>query len=778
VILPGAQVDRPFNFLRVLTWIDFSRVAMLSEAPAELDHLVAAVRGAQTSSADAVREAICPYRGLDAFREEDSTFFFGRGSGDNPDSPVGQLVGKVREHPFVMVVGRSGSGKSSLVYAGLLPALRRAPERFWSVLTLRPGPEPLRALAAAFNPKADGEAAAEYVDKISKEAERLRSGDPELLSYMIREELDQAPSQSVDKDKAARHAADVSRFIGLLLNASQSAPVSVVATVRADFYDQLISHHKIRALLPTLQVVLGGMSRAELESTIVEPAKMVGLNFDPAQLVSRILDEAGEDEGMLPLLQYALKETWELREGNAITADSYARSGGVREAIRLTAERTFDELSPDDQQAARKLFLRLVAPGEGQEDTRARATIPDEPMLRRIVDQFAGPRARLLVTGSDRADRPTVEVAHEALIRFWPRLRRWVDANRDKLRSRAVIVQAKDEWERQGRREDLLLPAGFQLERARSVLADPGDITIDDIKEFVAKSQAAEARRRAEEDAREYQRQAAELKASRRVAQRTLAGLIAAVMLAAIAIAIGLYARSQTAEAVSQKVEAQHQASLAEAKTGEAKNNFRQGQRTESYFRAEQAKQAGADAVTAALLALEGLPDATSAEDAQPRPFVGEAWGALYGARLAQRERAILGGHTGPVTSAVFAPDGGRILTLSDDGTARLWDRDGKPLATLAGRTSKVTRAFAPDGSRILIASDDNTARLSDRDGKPLATLQGHTNWITSAVFAPDGGRILTASLDDTARLWDHDGKPLATLKGHNRTVKSAAAAS
>jgi hypothetical protein len=115
----------------------------------------------------------------------------------------------------------------------------------------------------------------------------------------------QGPSPSVEKDRAARHAADGIRFIDLLLNASQSAPVSVVATVRADFYDPLISHHKIQALLPTQQVLLGSMSRAELESTIVEPAKMVGLTIDPPKLVSQILDEAGEDEGMLPLLQYA-----------------------------------------------------------------------------------------------------------------------------------------------------------------------------------------------------------------------------------------------------------------------------------------------------------------------------------------------------------------------------------------------------------------------------------------------------------------------------------------
>jgi hypothetical protein len=326
--------------------------------------------------------------------------------------------------------------------------------------------------------------------------------------------------------------------------------------------------------------------------------------------VSRILDEAGDNEGMLPLLQYALKETWPLREGNVMTGDSYARSGGVREAIRLTAEQTFADLSFDDQQAARKLFLRLVTPREGQEDTRARAAMPDEPMLRKIVDQFAGPRTWLLVTGSDRAARPTVEVAHGALIRTWPRLRQWVDANRDALRALAAILQVATEWEQNGRREDLLLPEGFQLERARLLLADPGDIAIDDIKEFIAEGDAAEARRRAKDVAR----QAAELEAahalaaaSRRVARRTLAGLIAALLLALIAIGMGIYARSQaiyarsqTAEAVSPKAEAEKQAGLAEA-------NFREGQKTESHFRAEQAQEAGADAVTAALLALEGL---------------------------------------------------------------------------------------------------------------------------------------------------------------------------
>jgi WD40 repeat protein len=533
VLLPNTR-DPPFNFLRIATWVDFSRAAKVWDAPEELQRLVTAVR-TRLEGPETKHLEICPYRGLDAFREEDSALFFGRGSAADPASPIGQLVRKVRDYDFVMVVGRSGSGKSSLVYAGLVPALRRETNRYWNVLSLRPGSEPLRALAAAFNPRTESEGAAVYADKIGREAEKLREGEPDLLSHMIREDLNRAEEKpdrlllyidqweelyvqgpSHDARQRDRHAGDVSRFIDLLLNATRSTPVTVVATVRADFYDPLISHPEIRGLLKNQQVLIASMTRSELKTTIVEPARMVGLSCDPPTLVDRILDEAGADEGMLPLLQYALKETWNRREGNRLTADSYTRSGGVREAIRITAERTFDALSPEEQQAARQLFLRLVTPGEGQEDTRARAAMPTETVQIRIIEQFASSRTRLLVTGFDRAKRPVVEVAHEALIRTWPRLREWIDANRDKLRARTAILHAKAEWEQNDRSEDLLLPKGFKLVRARALLAQPGDIAINDIEDFVAASTAHEQAQIARREEAERRLKEAELEAARR----------------------------------------------------------------------------------------------------------------------------------------------------------------------------------------------------------------------------------------------------------------------
>src|SRR5262249_20335549 len=163
----------------------------------------------------------------------------------------------------------------------------------------------------------------------------------------------------------------------------------------------------------------------------------------------------------------------------------------------------------------RQLYLRLVPPGEGQEDPGARAAMPTEREQIKIIEQFAGPRTRLLVTGYDRAKRPVVEVAHEALIRTWPRLRTWIDANRDKLRTRTVVLQAKEEWEQQGRSDDLLLPPGFQLERARALVAQPGDIAINDLEDFVAASIAHDQEQLAQKQATEHRLREAELEAAR-----------------------------------------------------------------------------------------------------------------------------------------------------------------------------------------------------------------------------------------------------------------------
>ena len=779
VLLPGTG-DPPFNFLNVVTWIDFSRVEKITDAPDEFQRLLTSVQTGR-EGAEAARLDICPYRGLDAFREEDSAFFFGRGSADDPASPIGQLVGKVRDHGFVMVVGRSGSGKSSLVFAGLVPALRREPSRLWNVLSLRPGPEPLRSLAAAFNPRTESEGAAEYAKKITKEADELRTGDSDLLSHMIREELDraegnpdrlllyidqweefyaQAPSPD-DPGRSSRRAGDVTRFIDLLLSAARSAPVTVVGTVRADFYDPLISHPDIRSLLPNQQVLLGSMTRSELENTIVEPARMVGLTFDPPNLVQRILDDAGTDEGMLPLLQFALKETWGEREGRRLTGGSYTRSGGVREAIRTTAERTFEALSPSDQQAARQLFLRLVTPGEGQEDTRARAAMPTEVGQVRIVEQFASPRTRLLVTGFDRAKRPTVEVAHEALIRTWPRLHTWVDANRERLRSRSAILQAKADWEQNGRPDDLLLSPGFALARAKELVRDPGDIAVEDFQEFVTLSADRESKRAGAERAIELKRR------TRRVASAIGLPLATALIFAGL---YGYYSYLQqarlSAEAATRELQLtfQAQAQMEQAALDRDRDFRARVIAVASDAALSQRRISGAaDALVLALAKPSNLPD------------VGEYVRVLYRGLSELRERRRIDGLQSQAFGASFNPKQ-RLLSAVTVGSPSLihfWQDDGVFLdSVIVTEPGFIMNArWSPDGQRIYVGTSPTAHIITPCSHEALRkyfdVCRSTSNDISLAIgtidnpagnsgaWSRDGKWILTAGFQSPARLWD-----------------------
>jgi energy-coupling factor transporter ATP-binding protein EcfA2 len=504
VLMPGCDTP-PTGFLQLLTWIDFSKGKNVREQPDNLALLRAALSG-QSIKASAIRASICPYRGLWPFREEDAAFFCGR------DHAIGELVARVREHEFVAVVGPSGSGKSSLVFAGLIPALRQQRRTTtWDVVTLPPGKSPLHNLAEAFGTTPDNAGPAEIFVRLEKEVAALRAGHDEVLARMVDRRLDASPEKPdrlliyvdqweelytmapgpEDKEGVQKHAVDVDKFIALLVAASVKARASVVITVRADFYNPLVRNPLLSALLPKQQVNIPPMSRNDLRSAIERPARMTGLSFSPPQLVDRILDDVGSEEGVLPLLQFALRETWARREGDKLTAEAYTWAGGVAGAIEKTAQDAYERLTPSQKDAARRLFLRLVTPGDGQADTRARTVIPDDPEQRDIVSLFANPKTRLLVTGYETlhgAPRSTVEVAHEALIHRWGTLRDWVRANRENMRARAAILRARIEWEEHGGSEQFLLDPGVQLERARALLSNPGDVPVDDLRDYLSRS--------------------------------------------------------------------------------------------------------------------------------------------------------------------------------------------------------------------------------------------------------------------------------------------------
>jgi tetratricopeptide (TPR) repeat protein len=549
VLMPGCD-SPPTGFLQLLTWVDLSKGTSVLQQSASLATLRAALR-CEPTAPSAIRAAICPYRGLEPFREEDAAFFCGR------DEAISELVARVQEHSFVAVVGSSGSGKSSLVFAGLLPALRKQSRTtIWDVVTLRPGASPLRAFAAAFGTAPENAGPAEIDAYLEKETAFYRAGDAETLARIIERRLDAAPETpdrlliyvdqfeelyamapaAEDKDRLRQHTSDAEKFIVLLVAATSgpSPRARVVLTVRADFYNPLIRNPMIGTLLPRQQVNIPLMRRKALRSAIETAAEKAGLVFTPPQLVDRILDDVGLEEGRLPLLQFALKETWARRETNKLTAEAYTEVGGVAGAIEKTAQGAYERLTPAQQGAARRLFLSLVTPGEGQDDTRARSIIPDDAQQRDIINLFANPKTRLLVTGFARLQgagqassdvRATVEVAHEALIQRWPTLRAWINDNRENLRARAAILRFQTEWEENNQNDNFLLNPGVHLERGRALLGKPGEVAVDDIRDYVNRSIEKEDASRKRE-----------LKRSRRIAIVVSGLLLLAVGVGGIAI--------------------------------------------------------------------------------------------------------------------------------------------------------------------------------------------------------------------------------------------------
>ena len=578
VLLPKVT-DPPGGFLRLQTWVDLRQDP---DDPGQLQFLLAGIRGEAPAGA-AIREAICPYRGLLAFREEDAGLFFGR------EDEVADLVAKVRDQPLLTLVGRSGSGKSSVIYAGLIPALRRrADGRSWAVVGLRPGAEPLHALVRAFDPPPPDLAPLEATERTERQVALFRA-NPGLLAAHVRGLLATEDERGTDRlllyvdqweelyTQALHHpaadraqpAADVARFIDLLLAAARTSPCTVVLTARADFYADLLRHEALAAAVPPGLVNLGPLSRADLARTIGQPASTVGLAVD-GPLVEVMLDAVAEDLGKLPLLEYALKETWQRRRESRLSLDAYGEAGGIDGAVAKRADEIFARLGEEEQAAARRLFVSLVTPGEGREDTRARVAVPEDPALTAVIRAFSDADARLLVTGADvvlGADTPParrlVEISHEALIREWKPLGQWIEANRDRLRRRERVREWMAAWDEQGRAPSLLLPPGLALEVGRQLLADHGDVLIDDVAPYIEASIAADDERRRQEAARAEEERRRELAAANRLAAEQHKRAQVACGLGLFALLLAVLAGWQWWEARQQTAIAQHNLDVA-----------------------------------------------------------------------------------------------------------------------------------------------------------------------------------------------------------------------
>jgi Sulfatase-modifying factor enzyme 1/TIR domain len=464
VLLPN--LPDPFDpttlppFLATRTWVDLRSGV---EHPRALQSLVNAIKGVPVGSDVPIepRDDVSPYRGLRAFEEEDADFFFGR------DADVQRLLEKLKGRRFLAIVGASGSGKSSLVRAGLLPALRHGalPESdSWKVCVLTPGARPLDELAAlvvALSPHHPSMQAT--VDGMADDARSLHLAvaaalPPGARVLWLVDQLEEVFTLAPADQRVP--------FLANLLYASsiQGGRNVVVVVVRADFFSQSV-HAELSQQIAANPFLVAPMSRNQLRLAIEEPARRVGVELEEG-LAATILDDVERQPGALPLLEHALLELWERRRGGMLTLEGYRESGGVAGALAQRADQIYTEFAVHEREIERRLLLRLTQPGEWMEDTRRRATMGEllvgsgnQKAVEQVVATLVA--ARLLTTSGDAAER-YVEVSHEALIRGWPRLRRWVDEDRESLRVHRRLTDAANEWQRLGR-DDALLYRGARL---------------------------------------------------------------------------------------------------------------------------------------------------------------------------------------------------------------------------------------------------------------------------------------------------------------------------
>ncbi|MFI6936691.1 helix-turn-helix domain-containing protein [Streptomyces sp. NPDC050287] len=394
----------------------------------------AARDGAGTAEGDAKS----PYRGLARFEPGDRDLFFGR------DRPLAELLQLVREHRFAAVFGASGSGKSSLLRAGLIPAAQETtlgPGRPTALRILTPGERPATTYGHLLTPK---------------------DGDPD--TWLIVDQFEEV--FTLCRDRAERTG-----FIDLLLTAKDpDSRLRTVIAMRADFYGRCAEHPELADALRHCGLLVGPMSQAELREAVTGPATAAGLVVE-RELASRLVEEVVDQPGALPMLSHALLETWRRRRGRILTLAAYEAAGGVHGAIAATAERAYGTLTPAQEGAARRLLLRLIAPGEGTPDTRRSATRAEldewsDPELPMVVERLAA--ARLLALDGD-----TVELAHEALITSWPRLGRWIDEDRVRLVAQRRLGEDARAWLELGRDPGALY-RGVRLDRAAELFA-PGE---------------------------------------------------------------------------------------------------------------------------------------------------------------------------------------------------------------------------------------------------------------------------------------------------------------
>ena len=684
-----------------------------------------------------------PYRGLQPFGEADARYFFGRAT------LTRQLVERLAELTegarFLAVVGPSGSGKSSVISAGLLPALRRGAvprsER-WYVLQLAPGTNPLVDLGLGLLGIAS--------ESLPNLMTILRSGENGLLDVaaLVLPDDDSELLLIIDQFEALfdstvapQERAQLLHQISTAVNDPYSR-VRVVIGLRADYYDRPLVNPAFAHLLGRRTETIGPLTTEELVQAIEGPAIEVGAEIE-AGLVATIVADVNEQPGALPVLQYALTELFEHRQGCRLLRESYQAIGGLSGALVQRAESLYGGLLPDEQGAARQLFLRLVSLGEDEVDPVA-SPVTRRRVLRSELESLIGSggetaavtallvgdsaqatntiarliklfgTARLLTFDREPATRaPTVEVAHEALLWEWPRLRAWLEQNRDHLRTQKLLASAAQEWLAAGKDQSFLL-RGTRLDQFAQ-WAQATDLALTEVEQLYLDSALDQRAKRRDAETARQEHEASLERRSRKFLQTVVGVLTVATVVALSLMAFAFDQRREALEAYSLSLVAHAQQAL--------RNR---------------------DTATALALALEANRMSKPPREAQ-RTLLDAAYAP--GARQRYEVASLFPGLKGPATSLDISPDGQTALLGLADGVIILWDwKLGTEIHRLTGHTAKINDvAFGPDGRRAVSGADDGVAIYWDLiTGQPIQTLRSQAGSVQSVAVSANGKYMIS----------------------------------
>ncbi len=693
VLLPGAYLhpDSIPVFLRRITWVDFRAGLDDSEA---FSRLVAGIRGEALGPAPRVEiERGSPFRGLEAFGEQDAAFFFGR------EELVNNMVLKAQLQNVLAVVGPSGSGKSSAVQAGLIPALRQTAAKTGaevSFITVRPGRHPLLNLARAVASLLDRHFTG--VDPADELTIFLESPGLDLLKrrrVVIIDQLEEAWTQGALVDECSEFFHFILRLQELFL---------VVLVLRSDFLPRVSEHRELADAVERGMVLVGPMREDELRSAIESPARSTGLAFEPG-LVELILEDVKGSPGALPLLQFALLQLWERRRQGFLSVEAYREIGGTGGALAAKADMVFESYDEKSSAEIRRILLRLIQPGEGGADTRRRVGLQDlvpaegsKEAVIALIEPMV--EARLLTVTFDEVTGSSVELSHEAMIRVWPRLRSWIDQSREEMKEQRRLEFAAREWDAAYRSQDFLW-RGERLARASDWL-QRSYITPTALEREFFETSSAQAKLEKMLDRKRRRRWVIPITAS-----------LGLTILASIAAGSSYWRKLQLEDKTRHLAQESILARKAAVRSSQAAATAYSFDGRRVFAISPERTGRLLDAFTGrSLLPADFLLTDITASSFSPDSSalaVGTETGELVLIRFFDERRQVLRlsqEHKAAIRSLAFSPDSSILASGGDDGKVRCWRVKDGGLASAfsADDLGVIALRFSPDGERLVVA--------------------------------------------------------------------------